>query len=277
MVMKNGPKKMVSVIIPAYRQEKTILKDIRNIDDVMSKTRFNYEVIVVVDGYFLDRTFENASKIRRKNVRVLGYKNNKGKGYAIRYGMARSKGDYIVFIDAGMDIDPNGISLILEHLEWYDADIMVGSKRHPASKINYPSIRKIYSWGYYLFVKTLLGVRVRDTQAGLKVFKREVLEKVLPRLLVKEFAFDIEILAVSRYLGFNKIYESPIYLNWDEFNTTFTPFLIFDKNIRGMIMDTLAVFYRLRILDYYSDNKKRKWVYDKELDMKINTGETVNA
>jgi len=277
MVMKNGPKKMVSVIIPAYKQEKTILNDIRNIDDVMSKTRFNYEVIVVVDGYFLDQTFENATKLRRKNVKILGYKNNKGKGYAIRYGMARSKGDYIVFIDAGMDIDPNGISLILEHLEWYDADIMVGSKRHPASKINYPLIRKIYSWGYYLFVKTLLGVRVRDTQAGLKVFKREVLEKVLPRLLVKEFAFDIEILAVSRYLGFNKIYESPIYLNWDEFNTTFTPFLIFDKHIRSMIKDTLAVFYRLRILDYYSDNKKRKWVYDKELDMKINTGETVNA
>ncbi|MBW6441649.1 glycosyltransferase [Patescibacteria group bacterium] len=275
--MKNGPKKMVSVIIPAYKQEKTILNDIRNIDDVMSKTRFNYEVIVVVDGYFLDQTFENATKLRRKNVKILGYKNNKGKGYAIRYGMARSKGDYIVFIDAGMDIDPNGISLILEHLEWYDADIMVGSKRHPASKINYPLIRKIYSWGYYLFVKTLLGVRVRDTQAGLKVFKREVLEKVLPRLLVKEFAFDIEILAVSRYLGFNKIYESPIYLNWDEFNTTFTPFLIFDKHIRSMIKDTLAVFYRLRILDYYSDNKKRKWVYDKELDMKINTGETVNA
>ena len=123
----------------------------------------------------------------------------------------------------------------------------------------------------------MLGVHVKDTQAGLKVFKREVLEAVLPRLLVKAFAFDIEILAVSRYLGFNKIYESPIYLKWDESNTTFTPFMVFDKNIRRMIKDTLAVFYRLRILNYYSDDKKRKWVYDKELDMRINTGETANA
>lgn len=268
---------MVSVIIPAYKQEKTIVKDIKNIDDVMSETRFNYEILVVVDGYFLDKTFENASAIKRKTVKILGYKNNNGKGFAIRYGMARAKGDYIVFIDSGMDIDPNGISLILEHLEWYGADIMVGSKRHPASKVNYPTIRKIYSLGYYLFVKTLLGVGVKDTQAGLKVFKREVLEAVLPRLMVKAFAFDIEILSVSKYLGFNKIYESPIYLKWDESNTNFSPFILLDKNIRNMIRDTLAVFYRLRILKYYSDDKKRMWFYDKDLDMKINTGETTNA
>jgi len=265
------PKKMVSVIIPAYKQEKTIERDVKNIDDVMFQTRFNYEIIVVVDG-FVDKTYVNASKIRRKKVKVYGYGKNKGKGFAIRYGMARSSGDYIAFIDSGMDIDPNGISLILEHLEWYGADIIVGSKRHPASKVYYPSFRKLYSSVYYIFVKFLLGVKVRDTQAGLKVFKREVLEAVLPRLLVKEFAFDVEILSVANHLGFNKIYESPIYLNWDKSNTTFTPWMVFDKNIRNMIRDTLAVFYRLRILKYYDDSKKRKWVYDKDLDMRINTG-----
>jgi len=268
--------KTVSVIIPAYKQEKTIERDVKNIDDVMSKTRFNYEIIVVVDG-FVDKTYINANKIRRKKVKVYGYGKNKGKGFAIRYGMARSHGDYIAFIDSGMDIDPNGISLILEHLEWYGADIMVGSKRHAASKVYYPFIRKLYSSVYYIFVKFLLGVKVKDTQAGLKVFKREVLETVLPRLLVKEFAFDVEILSVSNHLGFNKIYESPIYLNWDKSNTIFTPWMVFDKNIRNMIMDTLAVFYRLRILKYYDNSKKRKWIYDKDLDMKINTGETSNA
>lgn len=265
---------MVSVIIPAYKQEKTILKDIRNIDDVMSKTRFDYEIIVVVDG-FVDKTYENIKKIKRKKVKSFGYENNKGKGYAVRYGMARSKGDYIAFIDSGMDIDPNGISLILEHLEWYDADIMVGSKRHPASKLYYPFIRRVYSWGYSRLVKILFGLKITDTQSGLKVFKREVLEKVLPRLLVKRFAMDVEILAVSRYLGFKKIYESPIFINWSEDNTNFTPFVIFDKNIRSMILDTLAIFYRLRILNYYSDKKKRLWVYDKDLDMKINTGASI--
>lgn len=262
---------MVSVIIPAYKQEKTILKDIRNIDDVMSKTRFDYEIIVVVDG-FVDKTYENIKKIKRKKVKAFGYENNKGKGYAVKYGMARSKGDYIAFIDSGMDIDPNGISLLLEHMQWYNADIIVGSKRHPASKLYYPFIRRVYSWGYGKIVKILFGLKITDTQSGLKVFKREVLEKVLPRLLVKEFAFDIEILAVSRYLGFDKIYEAPIKIEWEKNNTVFTPFLIFDRHIRRMIVDTMAVFYRLKIINYYSDSKKRSWVYDKDLDMKINTG-----
>jgi len=265
-------KKLVSVIIPAYKQEKTIVKDVQRIVDVMSQTRWAYEVIVVVDG-FVDKTYEEAKTLETFDVKVVGYKTNRGKGYAIRYGMARSLGDYIVFIDSGMDIDPNGISMILEHMQWYNADIIVGSKRHPASKVAYPFIRRLYSWVYSRFVRFLFGLKITDTQSGLKVFKREVLEKVLPRLLVKEFAFDIEILAVSKYLGFERIYESPIQIDWVSTNTNFTPFLFLDKNIRRMIIDTLAVFYRLRILHYYSDKSKRLWVYDKELDMRVNTGE----
>lgn len=276
MPVKSKKGKIVSVIIPAYKQEKTIVEDVTRIFETMSQTRWPFEIIVVVDG-FVDKTFEKIKKLESPEIKVCGYENNKGKGYAIRYGMARALGDYIAFIDSGMDIDPNGISMLLEHMEWYDADIIVGSKRHPASKIDYPPIRRFYSWGYSKFVKILFGLKVTDTQSGIKVFKREVLEKVLPRLLVKQFAFDIEILAVSKYLGFDKIYEAPIKINWKKSNTNFTPFLIFDKNIRDMIRDTLAVFYRLRILKYYDDSKKRKWIYDKDLDMKVNTGETLNA
>ena len=271
MPVKSKKGKIVSVIIPAYKQEKTIVEDVTRIYETMSQTRWPFEVIVVVDG-FVDKTFETVKKIESAEIKVYGYEQNKGKGYAVRYGMARSSGDYIAFIDSGMDIDPNGISMLLEHAEWYDADIIVGSKRHPASKLNYPLIRRIYSWGYSKFVKILFGLKLTDTQSGLKVFKREVLDVVLPRLVVKEFAFDIEILAVSKHLGFEKIYEAPIKIDWTKFNTGFTPFLLFDKHIRNMVRDTLAVFYRLRILKYYDDKKKRLWVYDKDLDMRVNTG-----
>lgn len=264
--------KLVTIIIPAYKQENTIVKDVSRIVDVMTNTRWAFEVIVVIDG-FVDKTYEKAKKLERMDVKVIGYQTNKGKGYAIRYGMARALGDYILFIDSGMDIDPNGISMILEHMEWYGADVMVGSKRHLASKVSYPFIRRMYSWVYQIFVRILFGLKIKDTQSGLKVYKREVLEKVLPRLLVKEFAFDVEMLAVSRYLGFKKIYESPIYIDWKRNNSSFGPFLFMEKNIRNMIVDTLAVFYRLKILRYYSDKSKRKWVYDKELDLNVNTGE----
>lgn len=262
----------VSIIIPVYKQEKTIQVDLENICDTMGKTRWDYEVIAVVDGS-PDNSYKEAKKVKLPNLQVYKYDVNKGKGYAVRYGMARATGDYIAFIDAGMDIDPNGISMLLEHMEWYNADIVVGSKKHPVSQFTSAPIRKLYSFVYHLLVKILFGVNVSDTQTGLKVCKRQVLEKVLPRLLVKQFAFDIEILAVSRYLGFTRIYEAPVKVALGFGSTTFSPFILFDKHVRAMIWDTLAIFYRLRILNYYSDESKRKWIYDKDLEMRINTGE----
>jgi len=271
--MKFTKDTLISIIVPIYKQEKTIYKDLLNIASSLDSTRWNYEIIAVVDG-FLDASFQEAQKITHPKVHLVGYEQNKGKGYAIRYGMARSKGELVAFIDAGMDINPNGISLILEHMEWYDADIIVGSKRHSASKVSYPFIRKVYSLFYQLLTRVLFGLKVKDTQVGLKVFKRNVLEKVLPRLLVKKFAFDIEILAVSKYLGFDKIYDAPVEIKIEfSSNSSFSPYkLIFNKNIWVMISDTLAVFYRLKILKYYDDSSKRQWVYDKELEMRINTG-----
>ncbi len=262
---------LVSIIIPAFKQEKTIKEDVRRIYNVMRDTRWDFEIIVVVDG-FVDRTYEEAKKLNLTEVSVVGYKENKGKGYAIRYGMARAVGDLVLFIDAGMDINPNGISMLLEHLEWYNADIIVGSKGHPVSKTNYPLFRKIYSIGYHFLVRLLFGVKVRDTQTGLKAYKREVLEKVLPRLMVKKYAFDIEILSVSKRLGYHRIFEAPVEVEWTHQNSNFSPLIIFDQNIRMMLLDTMAVFYRLKILKFYDDDKKREWEYDPDLEMKINTG-----
>lgn len=261
MLLKPGETKktLVSIVIPAYKQEKTIRTDIENICVTMSQTRWDFEVIVVVDG-IVDGTFSEAKKVDRPNVLVYGYEENKGKGFAIRYGMEKTRGDLVAFIDAGMDINPNGISMVLEHMEWYDADVMVGSKRHPVSKINYPFVRKFYSWAYHFLVRILFGIRLTDTQTGLKVFKRHVIAAVLPRMVVKEFAFDIEMLAVCNYLGFKRIYEAPIEVNWDSRNTNFSPFLIFDRNIRYMLWDTFAVFYRMYFLQHYSENKKGRWI-----------------
>ena len=269
-------KKLVSVIIPAYKQEKTIEKDLRGIYRTLAQTRWDFEIILVVDG-LKDETFKNAQKVKRKNIKVVGYETNRGKGYAIRYGMARARGEYIAFIDAGMEIEPNGISMLLEHMEWYNADIMLGSKRHPASKVNYPFLRRIYSFGYHAIVKILFRIPVKDTQVGLKVFKRKVLEEVLPRLVIKQYAFDIELLAVAYRLGFKRIYEAPVYITINFGSSRFTDFFFLSPFIRAMFMDTLAVFYRMFILHYYDNKSRQRWVYDKELDMRINTGGLTHA
>lgn len=254
---------LLSVIVPVYSCT-TVVRDLKSIERFLKKLNRPYEIICVLDGLkdSKDKTHQKALPLKSKTIRVVGYKKNRGKGYAVRYGMARAKGDIIAFIDAGSDLNASGIGMALEHMKWYDADIVIGSKRHPASKVNYPWKRKILSFLVQRSVRILLGLNVSDTQTGLKIFRREVLEMVLPRLLVKRWAFDLEILAVANRLGFTKIYESPIELNFN-FSSTITRKTMFKSGI-----DYLAIIYRVRWLKYYDDVSKDIWEYDKRLRLR---------
>lgn len=244
--------KFLSLVVPAHKQETTIVKNIKSLDVVLSSLPYKYELIIVADG-FSDRTFERAKKLEGKNIRVLGYEKNHGKGYAVRLGMLKAKGDVVGFIDAGMDLDPASISLLLDLMMFHNADIVIGSKLHPESKVIYPFGRKILSWGYRTLTHTLFGLDIRDTQVGLKFLKKKVVKNVFPKLLVKKFAFDIELLAVSRAMGFRKIYEGPIKLNFTGVSSvTSTNFW---RIVLLMLWDTLAVFYRLKIFRYYDKAK----------------------
>lgn len=263
---------LVSIIVPAYNQEKTIVRDLTRIKGVLDQLRYPAELICVNDGS-TDKTFQLAKKFAQKHlgIRVVGYESNRGKGNAVRFGMAESRGDIIAFIDAGMDLNPNGLSMCLEHFEWYKADVIVGSKKHPASKVDYPWQRKLLSLGGQILIGILFGLRIKDTQVGLKIYRRKVLEKVLPRLLVKTFAFDIEMLAVANYLGFKRIYEAPVEVKLEFGGNSFTS-QKFLKILKATLLDTLAVFYRLRIIRYYSDNNHRKWRFDPDLNFRVNIG-----
>lgn len=246
-------KNLISLIVPAYKQEKTIIGDIMGIKAALDQFRYDYEMIVIIDGK-VDGTFEKAKQLKSSKIRILGYDVNHGKGYAIRYGMERAKGNIIGFIDAGMDLNPNGLSILLERFEWNDADIIVGSKRHPESKVKYPLARRVISFFSQAFIRILFGLNVRDTQVGMKFFKREVIKKVLPRLLVKKFAFDIEILVVALHLGYTKIVEAPVEIHFNFGKSIVSQSLI--SAIMKTFWDTLAIFYRLKIIHYYDKIKR---------------------
>ncbi|OGH03170.1 MAG: hypothetical protein A2798_01940 [Candidatus Levybacteria bacterium RIFCSPHIGHO2_01_FULL_37_17] len=240
--------KSLSLIVPAFKQEKTIINDIKNLDKALTSLPLKHELIIVVDG-FLDKTFDRLKKIKNLEIVTLGYRKNQGKGYAIKKGVAKAKGDIIGFIDAGRDLDPTQISLMLDIMDWNKADIVVGSKLHPESKVSYPLWRKILSWGYRTFTHLLFGFSIKDTQVGLKIFRKTVAKKVFKRIIVKKFAFDIEVLAVAQKLGYIKIYEAPIKLNFKKALSITTS--NFWSVIFWMLWDTMAVFYRLKILRYY--------------------------
>lgn len=262
--------KTISIVIPAYKAENYIVKNILSIKKVMDNLRYDYEIIVVEDGK-TDKTWEKVDKLAKKNnkIRIVGYLTNLGKGHAVKFGMARAKGDIIGFMDAGPELNPESIPLLLEHFEWYDADIIVGSKRHAASKVEYPWQRRILSFGYQVGVRILFGLKVRDTQVGMKFFRREVLEKILPRLLVKKFAFDIEMLAVANSLGYTKIYEAPTQIKM-KFGGGVSTIASkgFIKTVFNMAWDTVAVFYRLKILKYYDYKNRKNWITPDYLKIK---------
>jgi glycosyltransferase involved in cell wall biosynthesis len=261
--------KLLSLIVPVYHQEKTIERNLREISATLALLPINYEVIVVIDGID-DASYQNAIKCKLPHVSVVGYKTNHGKGYAVRFGMAKSHGDVIGFLDAGGDLAVDGLPMMIEHFRWYNADIIVGSKRHPASKIKYPFSRRVMSAIYQMLSHMMFGLNVRDTQVGMKLYRRDVLEDVLPRLLVKKFAFDIEILAVSWHLGYKRIFEAPVELDFNGISSITSR--NYWKVIYWTLWDTLAVFYRLNLLHYYDDLNKRQWKFDPELNFRVNIG-----
>ncbi|MBU1200736.1 glycosyltransferase [Patescibacteria group bacterium] len=256
--------KMLSVIVPVFRC-KTITRDLKSIEKNVNELNIPFEIICVVDGKIeeKDDTKARAKKAENKHIKVYSYPKNMGKGYAVRYGMARAKGGTIAFIDAGSDLNSKGIGMALEHMKWYNADIVIGSKRHKASKVNYPLKRRILSAIVQRATKLFFGLNVSDTQTGLKVFKRKVLEDILPRMVIKRWAFDLEMLSIAQRRGFIRIYESPIELIFnDQSNITYSSILNFAQ-------DYLAIIYRMYILRYYNDQKKDIWEDDKKLKLKF--------
>lgn len=236
----------LSVIIPAYKEEANIARTVRNLRDELDKLDYSKEIIVVVDGS-PDETAAKAKEVNCSYLRVLSYTPNRGKGYAIYYGVKHSHGDIVTFFDAGGDFHPDHIDRFVKLLEIFDADIVVGSKVHPASKVNYPKSRRIFSWGWRMLIKLLFRLNVSDTQTGLKVAKRKLIEDVMPRATVKQYAFDLELLVIAKKLGYKRFFEAPVNMHFNDAGGGAANL----KAIRKMFNDMLAVWYRLHILHYY--------------------------
>ncbi|MEM3833352.1 MAG: glycosyltransferase family 2 protein [Thermoprotei archaeon] len=238
--MKGNPK--LSVILPAYNEGDTIQEAIGKIDRILKNVKLDYELIVVDDGS-LDDTRMKAVNYANNNahVRVIGYGRNMGKGYAMKTGFEHAKGDSVIFLDSDLDIDPRQIVRYVEALRF--GDVVVASKWHPQSRVEMPLMRKFLSFGFNALVKLLTGIKLRDTQTGLKAVRRKSLERVFSRLAVKRFAFDVELLALANLYGL-KVVELPV-----EIRLTRKLFSL--REVWRMFIDLLGIAYRLRVLKWY--------------------------
>ena len=235
----------LSVILPAHNEEEHIVEFLQDTLSSLDALGFDYEVVVVDDGS-TDRTRDRAnSATNNPRVKVVGYDDNVGKGFALKYGFEHTSGDITVFIDSDRDISPKQIARYVGGAE--QADIVIGSKWHPKSRTEMPLIRRFLSHGFHLMVMLLTGLRVSDTQSGMKAFRRAVLETVLPRLAMKRFAFDVEVLTVANLKGF-RIVEYPIDIKMSG-PAKLGPLV---KMLWSMFIEILGVTYRLRVLKWYN-------------------------
>lgn len=236
----------LSVIVPTFNQASSILENVAIIRErVAAELDEPFEVIVVSDGS-VDETEERLLESRSDGVRVLHYDRNLGKGYAVKVGVLEARGEWIGYVDADLDLDPKELGVFVRAARRDRLDFAIGSKRHPGSRVEYPPLRRAESWLFQQLVRLLFRLRVSDTQVGLKVFRREIADEVFPFLLVKRYAFDIELLSVARAFGFDRVGEFPVRLDYGNSGSG-VHFLAVVK----ALLDTAAVFYRLRILRTY--------------------------
>ncbi|GFP41196.1 polyisoprenyl-phosphate glycosyltransferase [Candidatus Hakubella thermalkaliphila] len=239
-------RKKFSILIPAFNEEQGIIPCVEETKKVFENQDMDYEIIIIDDGSH-DDTFSVATDFYAHDERVIisRYSPNEGKGFALRYGFGHASGDLVVFMDADLDLHPEQIMTLYQYMIDHDADVVIASKRHPQSIIDYPWQRKVLSNGYYFLVRLLFGLPVRDTQTGLKLFKYEVLKVAMPKLVIKRYAFDLELLVNIHKQGF-KIAEAPVNLSFMRMSGRIRPI-----DVYNVWMDTMAVFYRNYILRYY--------------------------
>ena len=239
----------LTVIVPAYRDEASIAATLARFAAALDATSEDWEIVVVADGD--PETFAAAAALASDRIHVHGYRTNRGKGFALRYGISLAAGRIVTFLDSDGEIDPVDIWRMARELREQAADVVVGSKRHPLSQVHYPWPRRVQSACYQLLVRGLFRVGVRDTQTGLKVMRREVALAVLDVALVKRFAFDVELLALARHFGYTRILEAPVTISY-KFNSTTDLRAVF-----RVLWDTAAIFYRLRIRRWYDRPEAR--------------------
>jgi len=243
-----GARPLLTVVVPVYNGGDDVVGNLETIKRAIGEGMSDgeMELIVVSDGS-IDRTAERLLAARSESgIRVIHYDRNLGKGYAVKTGALASHGKWVALVDADLDIDPAAIATYVEAARRERLDFAIGSKRHPDAVVHYPLSRRVASRCYQALNRLLFRLDVRDTQVGLKVFNRAVVEDVFPLLLVKRFAFDLELIAVASALGHGRIRELPVTLEY-----RFSGSQLRSRAVVRALLDTFAIFYRLRILRTY--------------------------
>lgn len=237
----------LSLIIPAYNEEKRLLPTLERVCEYLSTKDFPYEIVVVDDGS-TDNTLQITKSIANNNnhINVLSNERNSGKGYSVRRGMLSARGEYVFFTDADLSTPIEEIEKCLPYLV-NGYDVVIGSRSMPGADIivHQPWYREKMGKIFNFMVNVVLLRGIVDTQCGFKGFKRDVAKKVFSRCRIDGFSFDVEALYLSRKFDY-KIKELPI--RWE--NSTLSKVspvkhsIQMFKDLLGIKMKDLQGYYK---------------------------------
>ena len=201
---------MISIIVPAYNEKNRLMEFTKSLIEYSRKNFEDYEIIFVDDGSkynTLDimKNLKTASK-SSKNIRIISYKQNQGKGHAVKIGVLEAKGDKILFIDADGSIAPEEIPKMIEKLDKYD--VVIGDRYSKESNIEQPHHRVLTGTVFSVIANIIFPINTVDTLCGFKGFRREAARKIFSRLISNRWVFDVEVIYRAQKMKY-KIYKMP--------------------------------------------------------------------
>jgi len=235
-------KPTLSFILPIFNGGKEAAPRIIEWIETVGKNLPTFEILVVDDGS-VDDTYKALKAINVPELKIVRMDANRGKGAALKFGFGFVSGDVVIFADGDLQALPSNFSAFIDSLK--ESHAAIASKRVPGSEVVAGPKRKFLSVGFNCIVRLLLSLPLVDTQAGFKVFRRSALQKIIPLISVKAYAFDVELLVLANLLGM-RIAELPASVTLE---SSFR-----SRNILRMLVDVLGIAYRLRIKRWYQKN-----------------------
>ena len=199
-----------SLCIPMYNESSIIKETATTLHEYMSANFDDYEIIFADDGS-KDGCGKMVEEMGLPSVRVVGYEQNMGKGYAVRTAMLAAEGDVIMFTDADLAYGTDVIKQVYETFEANpDAEMVIGSRNlHKDGYEGYTFIRKLASKTYIKVLAIVGGFKLSDSQCGCKAFRGKAAKEIFSRCEVNRFAFDFECILWAVKFGM-KIVEMPV-------------------------------------------------------------------
>lgn len=200
----------LTILVPCYNEAGIIKDNLEEILRFLSKKKYTWELVVVDDGS-VDSSIQRIKEIKDERLKIITYKVNKGKGAALKEGMANSAGKYVIFMDADLSVPVETIDGFLADLEKGKYEVAVGTRKIKSAKVlvHQPWLRENLGKGFTFITRIFTGVNLSDFTCGFKGFTGDAAHKIFTHSLLARWAYDAEIIYLAKKYGY-KVTEIPV-------------------------------------------------------------------